>query len=52
MKKWLTEFFDDMRYIWGEFVREVNSATTDDDTDALYTHDTLHAHIYGHDYDH
>lgn len=35
MKKWLTEFFDDMRYIWGEFVREVNSVTIDDDTDAL-----------------
>jgi hypothetical protein len=77
MKKWLTEFFDDMRYIWGEFVREVNSVTTDDDTDALdaeysaewhatpdldpqkainnidnvYTHDTLHANIYGHGYD-
>ena len=77
MKKWLTEFFHDMRYIWGEFVREVNSVTTDDDTDALdaeysaewnatpdldpqkainnidnvYTHDTLHANIYGHGYD-
>ncbi|MEI9573044.1 hypothetical protein V5080_22190 [Atlantibacter hermannii] len=27
MKKWLTDFFDDMRYIWDEFVREVNSVT-------------------------
>lgn len=78
MKKWLTEFFDDMRYIWGEFVREVNSVTIDDDTDApgaeysaewyatpdldprkpvnnldnVYTHDTIHAHIYSHRNDH
>ena len=37
MKKWLTEFFDDMRYIWGEFVREVNSATIDNDAEALDT---------------
>ncbi|WP_215198723.1 hypothetical protein, partial [Escherichia coli] len=78
MKKWLTEFFDDMRYIWGEFVREVNSVMIDDDTDALdaeysaewnatpdfdprkavnnldnvYTHDTVHANIYGLHNDH
>lgn len=81
MKKWLTEFFDDMRYIWGEFINDVNNTTIDDDTDALdvpgaeysaewhatpdfdprkavnnidnvYTHDTIHAHIHSHHYDH
>lgn len=33
MKKWLFSFYDDMRHVWGEFVREVNEAKVHDPTD-------------------
>lgn len=40
MEKWLTEFFDNMRYIWGEFAHEVNSIKIDADTVTQYVHGT------------
>ncbi|MEL6008229.1 hypothetical protein J4Z08_21120 [Citrobacter portucalensis] len=33
MKKWLFDFCDDMRFIWGEFVREVNETKVHDSSD-------------------